>query len=87
MQGDDGRKQGGKRIAACGSEFQKVRFEIGHVIHCRTQKKLLSPTQMVIVFCRIIYHWPPGQSWPHLTVFPHQNNHAFSYNHTENYKS
>jgi hypothetical protein len=42
IEDDDGRMQGGKRTAACASEFQKVnnfrvRFKFGHVTLCRTQ--------------------------------------------------
>jgi hypothetical protein len=45
---DDGRKQGGKKIAAPRSEFQKgnnfqVRFEFGHVI-AAALKLSLRPT-------------------------------------------
>jgi hypothetical protein len=49
-------KVGGKRIAACTSEFQKVNnfqggFEIGHMIPLHSKKKF---TKSNTVFCIII---------------------------------
>ena len=51
---DDGRKQGGKRILARVTEFQKVnnfwgRFEFNHVIH-HPYSKLSKSTKWAIIF-------------------------------------
>jgi hypothetical protein len=57
LKDDDGRKQGGKKIAAHGSEFQKennfrVRFDFGHVMHSHSK---LSKSTNKIKFVEIFH--------------------------------
>jgi hypothetical protein len=57
LKDDDGRKQGGKKIAARGSEFQKVnnfrvRFDFGHVMHSHSK---LSKSTNKIKFVEIFH--------------------------------
>jgi len=62
---DDGRKQGGKRISARATEFQKVNnfrvgFEFNHVIH-HPYSKLSKSNKWAIILTFLIYY--PTQMW------------------------